>query len=48
MGILELLLGLLLFVIVANIVFSFVPIPNNIAGSILALIILVLVWRLLF
>lgn len=48
MGIIELLLGLLLFVIIANIVFSFVPVPRGLAGTIVAIVILLLIWRLVF
>ncbi len=48
MGILELILGLILFVIIANIFFSFIPIPNNIVGTIIAVIVLVMIWRLVF
>lgn len=45
---LEILLGLLLFVLIANIIFSFVPIPRGILGTIIALLILYFVWRLVF
>ncbi len=48
MGLLEALIGLFLFVLVLNIVFSFVPVPNNIGGAIIAILIIVLVWRLVF
>jgi len=45
---LEIILGIILFALIANIVFSFVPIPRGILGSIVALVILVLIWRLVF
>jgi hypothetical protein len=48
MGILEIILGLLLFVILVNFVFSFVPIPNGIAGTLVAILIIILLWRLVF
>ncbi len=48
MGILELLLGLLLVGFLANLVFSFVPIPRGIGGTIIALLIIVFIWRLVF
>jgi hypothetical protein len=48
MGILELFLGILLFALIADIVFSFVPVPRGIAGTIIAIIILYFIWRLVF
>jgi hypothetical protein len=48
MGILELILGILLFVLLANIVFSFIPIPRGILGTIIAILILYFIWRLVF
>jgi hypothetical protein len=48
MGILELIIGLVLFVLIANIFFSFIPIPRNILGTIIALLILLFIWRLVF
>ncbi len=48
MGILELILGLFIFLLLANIVFSFVPIPRGIAGTIVALLILYLLWTWVF
>jgi hypothetical protein len=46
--ILELIIGLILFVLILNIVFSFVPIPRGILGTLVALLIVFLVWRLVF
>lgn len=48
MGILEVILGVLLFMLLANFVFALVPIPRGIAGTIVALLILYLLWRLVF
>lgn len=48
MGILELILGLILFFVIADIVFSFVPIPRNILGTIAAVIILYYIWAFVF
>lgn len=48
MGIIELLVGLLIFILIANIVFSFIPIPRGIAGTIVAILILLFIWRLVF
>lgn len=45
---LEIILGIILFVLIANIVFSFVPIPRGILGTIVAIVILFLIWRLVF
>jgi len=45
---LELILGLIIFVLLANIVFSFVPIPRGILGTIVAILILFVLWRLIF
>ncbi len=48
MGILEFLLGLLLFAFVANLFLSLIPLPRGIAGTIIAIIIVLLAWRLIF
>jgi len=45
---LELILGIIIFVLIANIVFAFVPIPRGIGGTIIAILILFLIWRLVF
>lgn len=45
---LELIIGIVIFVLLANIVFSFVPIPRGIVGTIVAILILVIIWRLVF
>lgn len=46
--ILELIIGIIIFVLLLNIIFSFVPIPRGIAGTIVALLIVYVVWRLVF
>ena len=48
MGILELIVGLLIFALLANIFFALIPIPRGIAGTIIAILILIFVWRLVF
>lgn len=48
MGLLQIILGLLLFIVIAEIIFSFVPIPRNILGTIAAILILIFVWSLVF
>lgn len=48
MGILELIIGIILFLVIADIVFSFVPIPRNILGTVAAVLILYFIWRLVF
>lgn len=48
MGILEFLVGLLLFLLVANIFLSLIPLPRNIAGTLIAILIVYLAWRLVF
>lgn len=48
MGIIEIILGLLLFALIANIFLSLIPIPNNIVGIIIAIIIVLFAWRLIF
>lgn len=45
---LELIIGIIIFVLLANIVFSFVPIPRGIVGTIVAILILFIIWRLVF
>lgn len=48
MGIIELLIGLLLFALIANLFLSLIPLPRGIAGTIIAIIIVILAWRLVF
>jgi len=45
---LELIIGIIIFVLLANIVFSFVPIPRGVVGTIVAILILFVLWRLVF
>lgn len=48
MGILEFIIGLILVVVIANLVFGFVPLPRGILGTIAAILILLLIWSLVF
>ncbi len=48
MGIIELIIGLIIFFLLANIVLSLVPIPRGIAGTIITLLVLYLLWTLVF
>ena len=48
MGIIELILGLLLVVLIANIFLALVPIPQGIAGTIIALLLVYLAWSIVF
>lgn len=48
MGILELIIGLLVFALLANFVLALVPIPRGLAGTLVAILILILLWRLVF
>ncbi len=48
MGILEFLLGILLFIFLVQLVFSLVPIPRGIVGTIIGILIIIILWRLVF
>jgi len=48
MGILELIVGLLIFLLIANVFLSLIPIPRGIAGTLITILILVVIWRLVF
>lgn len=48
MGILELIVGLLIFILLANIFLSLAPIPRGIAGTLVALLLLYLAWSIIF
>ena len=48
MGILELIIAVIVFLVIANIVLALVPVPKGIAGVIVVLLILFLLWRLVF
>lgn len=48
MGLLEFLIGLLLFLFLVELVFSLVPIPRGITGTVVAILLIVLIWRLVF
>ena len=48
MGILELIVGIILVVILANLFFKFIPLPGGIAGTIIAILAIILIWRLVF
>jgi hypothetical protein len=47
MGLIELIIAVIIFLIIANIVLALIPIPNGIAGVIVVLV-LFLLWRLFF
>jgi hypothetical protein len=48
MGIIELIIGIIIFLLLANVFLSLVPIPRGIAGTLITLLILYLVWTLVF
>lgn len=48
MGIIELIIGIIIFLLLANVFLSLVPIPRGIAGTVITLLILYLVWTLVF
>jgi hypothetical protein len=48
MGLIELIVGLLVFLLIANIFLSLIPIPNNIAGTLITILILLVIWRMVF
>lgn len=48
MGILELILGLIAFILLANIFLALIPIPRGLAGTLIAILILIVAWRLVF
>jgi len=48
MGLIELIIGLIIFLFLANIFLALVPIPRGIAGTIVVLLILYLVWSFVF
>ena len=48
MGILELIIGLILFSLLANLFLSLIPLPSGIAGTLIAIAIVVLAWRIIF
>jgi hypothetical protein len=48
MGIIEIVIGLIIFLLLSNFVLALVPIPRGIAGTLVALLILYLVWSLVF
>ncbi|MFZ1721126.1 MAG: hypothetical protein WAU07_01345 [Microgenomates group bacterium] len=48
MGIIELIIGVLIFLLVLNFVLAIVPIPHGIAGTLVTLLILYMVWQLVF
>lgn len=45
---LSLILGLLIFLVLANFFLEVVPIPRGIAGTVVVLLILVLTWQMVF
>lgn len=48
MGILELIIGVLLVFLIANLFLALIPIPRGIAGTIISLLVIYLVWQLVF
>lgn len=48
MGMIELLIGVIIFILLANFILGVVPIPNNIVGVIITLLIIYLVWGFVF
>jgi len=48
MGILELIVGILLFLLILNLILALVPIPRGIAGTIVVILLIVLVWSVVF
>lgn len=48
MGLIELILGLLIFLLIINLIFAVVPIPKGIGGTIVVVLIILLVWSLVF
>lgn len=48
MGIIEFIIGLFIFLLLANIFLSLIPIPRGIAGTVVAILVLYLVWSLVF
>lgn len=48
MGIIELIVGLLLFALIANLFLALIPIPRGIIGTLITILILILVWRMVF
>jgi hypothetical protein len=48
MGILEIILGIILFILIANMAFSFIPIPRGALGTLVAILVLYFIWRLVF
>lgn len=48
MNIVQFLIGLLLFLLIANIFLELIPIPRGIAGTIVAILIVIFAWQLVF
>lgn len=48
MGILELIVGILLFLFLANLFVSLIPIPRGVSGTIVTLLLIILAWKLIF
>lgn len=48
MGIIELIVGLLIFLLIANIFLALIPIPRGIAGTIITVLVLIFIWQLVF
>ena len=48
MVLLNLILGLLLFLLIANIFLSLIPIPRGLLGTLIAILIVAFAWQLVF
>ena len=47
MGILELIIGIIIFLFLVNLILAFIPIPRGIGGAIVVVLVIFLVLRLL-
>lgn len=48
MGIIEFIIGIIIFLFLANFVLAVVPVPKGIAGTVVVLLILYLLWSIVF
>lgn len=48
MGILELIIGIILFILILNLLFAVVPIPRGIGGALVVIVLIILVWIIVF
>lgn len=47
MGLLELILGILIFLFIVNLILAFIPVPRGIGGAIVVVLVILLVLRLM-